>query len=487
MQVSEDFAMDDFLRSWDKPFTLKDFTRRMREKGFNLNQDESDAYLAESPYVFQVESGEFLTRAAVFTGKYFSFTLIPEEIKNKMFVPGHRFMPFVDEMQNPAAFTFVCNGEKLKTRVGEFRKETVLDLYRLFGEEYEVQYIASDPALVDLDLAALDFELPSRVKITGCDLSYFIDNIGLTVGDRILCRVINWDKGVIEIKPIHKERENDSGAVQIEESDRERILWCDKFEKSLIKIIETEGPCTTIEEQLAFTFFDNLETLCTENCDSVENFLAHSKKIGLEFFGVETRLWYKNQIVPAIGSWNGMEMEKDPGELQNLTFKIPEYILDSYLKDFEYGKEKDLTVLMKRMFPVNFALTNEEKKYVFLHIAERYAIIKKRYNYFADYPVGAIRKQALSLYSRVSALVYDVESSSAQFNQFPQQELVILSQLFTHINRILESINSNPDAAVEDETTLELSIEGMECNYEDIADAIRYVVEKQRRNDFTVV
>ena len=142
---------------------------------------------------------------------------------------------------------------------------------------------------------------------------------------------------------------------------------------------------------------------------------------------------------------------------------------------------------MKRMFPAKFALTNDEKKYVFLHIAERYATIKKSYNYFADYPVGAIRKQALSLYSLVSALVYDVESSNAQFNQFPQQELVILSQLFTHINRILESINSNPDAAVEDVATLELSIEGMECNYYDIVDAIRYVVEKQRRNDFTVV
>lgn len=487
MQVSENFAVDDFLRSCDKPFTLKDFTRRMRENGLNLNQDESDAYLAESPYVFQYESGEFITRAAAFTGKYFSFTLTPEEIKNRMFVPGHRFMPFVDEMQNPAAFTFVCKGEKLDSRVGEFRKETVLDLYRLFGEEYEVQYIASDPALVDLDLAAVDFELPSRVKITGCDISDFIDEAGLSVGDRILCRVINWDKGIIEIEPIHKERENNSGTVQIEESDRERILWCEKFEKSLIKIIETEGPCSTIEEQLAFTFFDNIDTLCTRNCDSVENFLARSKKIGLELFGVETRLWYKNQIVPAVGAWNGSEMEKDPCELQNLTFKIPEYILDSYLKDFEYSKEKDLVVLMKRMFPANFALTNDEKKYVFLHIAERYAIIKKDYNYFADYPVGAVRKQALSLYSRVSALVYDVESSSAQFNQFPQQELVILSQLFTHINRILESINSNPDAAVEDEATLELSIEGMECNFEDIVDAIRYVVEKQRRNDFTVV
>lgn len=458
----------------------------MRSNGFSFNHDKSDMYLSESPYVFHIEGGEFLTRAAVFTDRFFSFTLTPEEIKNKMFVPGHRFMPFVDEMQNPAAFTFVCNEVVLPSRVGEFRKETALDLFRLYGDEYEVQYIASDPALVNLDLAAMDFELPSRVKLTGCDLSFFVENMGLCAGDRILCRVLNWDKGVVEIFPTHKDRA-EGGVIQIDNSARERILWCEKFEQSLLKIIENEGPCATIEEQLAFTFFDNIEELCTVNCDSVENFLLHSKKIGLELFGVETRLWHKNQIVPAIGAWNGNQMEKDPGELQNLTFKIPEYVLDCYLKDFEYSKQKDLNILMKTMFPPSFALLPDEKKYVFLHIAQRYDIIKKKYNYFADYPVGAIRKQALALYSRVSALVYDVETSTAAFDKFPQQELVILSQLFTHINRILDSINANPDAAVEDEATLSLSIEGMEYNYDDIEDAIRYVIDTQRKDDLKVI
>lgn len=459
----------------------------MSRKGFVLSQKEGEEYLVDSPYVSWIENGKFVTRSAAFTNKFFSFTLTAEEFKNKMFVPGSRFMPFVDEMQNPASWTYFYDGQKIPHRVGTFRKETALDLNILYGEEYEVQYIAADPAMVGYDLASTDFELPSEVKVTGCDLERFIDSNGLRAGDRIVCRVINWDKGWIEIFPQARQRDAESGIVQLDAADHERLLWDDLFEEALIKILEKDGPCATIEEQLAFAFYENLEGLCSFNCGSVENYLLHSKKIDLELYGVETRLWFKGQDVPAVGKWNKGDMKKNPSELANLKFKIPECVLNNFLRDFEFKKEKDLTLLVKRMFPGNFSLTEDERRYVLLHIASRHAIIKKQYNYFADFPVGKIRDEALGLYSRVCSLVYDVESSSANFDKFPQNELVILSQLFGHINRILESIDNNPDAAVEDQGTLSLSLEGMEYNFEDIEGALRSVIETEKRNNFTIV
>lgn len=486
MQFSEDLAVDDFLRSRKTPFTLKDFTREMSRKGFSLSQREGEDYLADSPYVSWIEDGKFITRAAAFTGKFFSFTLTPEEAKNKMFVPGSRFIPFVDEMQNPASWTYVYDGKKVPPAVGLFRKETALDMYILYGEEYEVQYIGADPAMSGIDLAACDFELPPQVFLTGCDLSQFID-AGLKAGDRIVCRVIDWDKGQIEIFPQPRKRANDGEIVQIGDEDRERQAWGDSLEKALIEIFEREGPCATIEEQLAFAFYERIDELCSFNCDSVENFLLRSKKIGLEYFGVETRLWYKGQDVPAVGKWNKNDMKKDPGDLRNLKFKIPEYILDSFLRDFKYKKQTDLAVLLDTMFPENFALTADEKQYVLLRIASRHAIISKDYNYFADYPVAEVRSEALKLYQQVCSLVYDVETSSANFDKFPQNELVILSQLFGHINRILESIDSNPDAAIEDKGTLSLSLEGMGYNFEDIEGALRSVIESEKRKSITIV
>ena len=487
MQFSEDLAVDDFLRSRKTPFTLKDFTREMGLKGFNLSQREGEIYIADSPYVSWIEDGKFITRAAAFTGKFFSFTLTAEEFKNKMFVPGSRFMPFVDEMQNPASWTFICGGKIVPHKVGEFRKETALDLNILYGEEYEVQYIAADPAMSDYNIADTEFELPSIVKITGCDLSQFIDGDGLKAGDRIVCRVIDWDKGQIEIFPQQRSRDQSGAIVQIGDAESGRAAWGEAFEKALIKVLDREGPCATIEEQLAFAFYEDMENLCSFNCDSVENFLLRSKKIGLELFGVETRLWYKGQDVPAVGKWNKNDMKKDPGDLGNLKFKIPEYVLDNFLRDFKYKKQTDLAVLLQTMFPENFALTQDEKRYVLLRIASRHAIISKDYNYFADCPVAEIRSEALDLYQQVCSLVYDVETSSANFDKFPQNELVILSQLFGHINRILESIDSNPDAAIEDKGTLSLSLEGMEYNFEDIEGALRCVIESEKRKSVTIV
>lgn len=451
-----------------------------------MSQREGEDYLAESPYVSWIEDGKFITRAAAFTGRFFSFTLTPEEAKNKMFVPGSRFIPFVDEMQNPAGWTFVFDGQTLAHKVGEFRKETALDLNILYGEEYEVQYIGADPAMAEYDLADTEFELPPMVKITGCDLSRFVDQ-GLKAGDRIVCRVLDWDKGVIEIFPQQRSRAEDDGIVQIGDADHERLAWGDLLEKSLIEIFEREGPCATIEEQLAFAFYENIDGLCSFNCDSVENYLLRSKKIGLELFGVETRLWYKGQDVPAVGKWNKNDMKKDPGDLKNLKFKIPEYILDSFLRDFKYRKQTDLALLLQTMFPENFALTPDEKRYVLLRIAGRHAIISKDYNYFADYPVAEVRGEALRLYQQVCSLVYDVETSTANFDKFPQNELVVLSQLFGHINKILESIDSNPDAAIEDKGTLRLSLEGMAYNFEDIEGALRSVIESEKRNSITIV
>ncbi len=487
MQFSEDLAVDQFLRSCQIPFTLKDFTREMSRKGFSLSQREGEDYLADSPYVSWIEDGKFITRAAAFTGRFFSFTLTQEECKNKMFIPGSRFIPFVDEMQNPASWTYIYDGQKVPHAVGLFRKETAMDLYMLYGEEYEVQYIGADPAMSGVDLAGCDFELPPQVFLTGCDISQFIDTMGLKAGDRIVCRVVNWDKGQIEIFPQPRKRDEEGGIVQIGDADRERLAWGDLLEKSLIEIFEREGPCATIEEQLAFAFYENIDGLCSFNCDSVENYLLRSKKIGLELFGVETRLWYKGQDVPAVGKWNKNDMKKDPGDLRNLKFKIPEYILDSFLRDFKYRKQTDLTCLLETMFPENFALTPDEKRYVLLRIAGRHAIISKDYNYFADYPVAEVRGDALRLYQQVCSLVYDVETSTANFDKFPQNELVILSQLFGHINRILESIDSNPDAAIEDKGTLSLSLEGMAYNFEDIEDALRSVIESEKRNSITIV
>ncbi|MDE7140036.1 MAG: hypothetical protein K2O09_04680, partial [Treponemataceae bacterium] len=84
-------------------------------------------------------------------------------------------------------------------------------------------------------------------------------------------------------------------------------------------------------------------------------------------------------------------------------------------------------------------------------------------------------------------LVYDVECASDKLAEFPQQELVTLSQLFAHVSRMLEMLSRLNDSLDEDESALQLSLEGMEYNFEDICYQLKAVLDRLKHDRFKVV
>ena len=118
---------------------------------------------------------------------------------------------------------------------------------------------------------------------------------------------------------------------------------------------------------------------------------------------------------------------------------------------------------------------------------QRNEILRQKYNWFADFSRGAIRHRALELYTKVGDLVYDVECASDKLAEFPQQELVTLSQLFAHVSRMLEMLSRLNDSLDEDESALQLSLEGMEYNFEDICYQLKAVLDRLKHDRFKVV
>ena len=161
--------------------------------------------------------------------------------------------------------------------------------------------------------------------------------------------------------------------------------------------------------------------------------------------------------------------------------------MDSYLKDYMYQKKTNIKELVDTIFPKAFVMTPEEKKCFLLHIMNRNVILLKSYNWFADFVTGAIRHRALKLYSRISTLVYDIDSTGKNLDKFPQQELVILSQLFGHLSRILESIEREASYVIQDSDSIMLSLEGMEYNFDEIKDELIAAVAELHKNDFTII
>lgn len=490
MSKKMDFTLPELmLRNSKNIFSVKDIKDLLSKMGLKLTLRETRAFIESSPYIFILEDGMYMSRSAAFSYEFFSIKPSAFEFSKRVFFSGDRCMPFADVEVHPADFDFYYKNKKLKTKAIEVDSDFAIDLYMLFGEEYASQYIAADPANKnEIDLTQTNYTLPVNVKLTAFDLKPLIDD-GFTKNDRLLCYVESWGECKICVDFEHDNTDNifDSGLIGKQRSD-----WYIKLENYLLESFELIGPCATIEEQLANVFFEHRLELCQKNCGSVEEMLKISKKVALESFGVETRLWKKGEVVPAFGNWSDVNL--DSAEVKNarkidekLTLKnIPDSVIDQYILDMFFRKENDLSLVKNRIFKNAQNFTSVEEESILLQLKERSAILRKSYNWFADQRLGPVRQSALLLYTDVFMLVHKIDVMEGSYDSLPQQELVILLQLFTHLSQMVENFFAG-DCSEKDAESLAISIEGMQYNFEDIAGRLESAIEDQYIKKFTVI
>ncbi|MDE5899457.1 MAG: hypothetical protein K2H09_09385 [Treponemataceae bacterium] len=505
MKIPADVIVSKFLRTYPDTFSAKEFEAMLSRIGVKTSLTDCEEFLEGSVNVFALADGTYATRACAFTGAYFSFRPTRKEIDKGAFIAGHRCIPFVDPDAHSCRLTFLFNGAPLPRAVIEIDSNTALDLFALYGEEFEVQYIAADPANAGLDLSATDFSLPSKIKLSGFSIEPLVRDAGFQSGDRLLCAVRDWDAGTIDVSVLPH---NDS-PFQMNAQDMEREQWYSVLEQCLLESFDNAGPRASIEEQLAFVFADKRSELCGMNCGAVEELFRRSKKIGFEPFGVETRLWRKGEDVPAVGTWNScgegiasgaensaaqqpslkQEAQQETGESIRILAEeqAPDYLVDAYLKDALYAKQDDFIKILLNLYPNFFQFPSHQQKLMLLHLETRHGILVRDYNRFADFDVGEIRHKALELYSAVNELVCSIDMAGTNLAHYPQQPLVILSQIFGHVMHIIEMIQTDPASVIREMNEVTLSLEGMEFNFEEISGQLKSALYEESQNGFSII
>lgn len=480
MNWLQDFT-NRFLRTYMEPFSVKDVEQVLASAGIHLRQEELTDYLNSCPYVFALENNRYLTYAAAFDGFLFSIKPTKQEVDKGVFIVGHRCIPFVDFDMLPHQLKFIYNGKKLRTTVETFDSDFVIEHYSLFGEEYAVQYIAEDPANKDLNLIERDFLLPQKIKLTCISLKPFIKDSGFKYGDRLLCRIVNWDEGKIGLIALPDKRKS------LFEAEPKRERWYRYLENALLRCFDRFGPCSSINEQLSKVFYEHKMDLHDLDCGSIEEFLQKSTKIGFESFGVETRLWKKGEEIPAVGAWNydAATFENGIGVNSNLIV-IPDFVLDNFIVDSFVNNVCSLEDLPKYILPNSINLGEAENEELQEQIKNRAVLLKKSYNRFADFNIAPIRHRALLLYKKIWALMCEIDSMKKDLRELPQAELVLLSQLFSHSMRILQSLLPM-NTIYDDIETMDMSLEGMEFNFEDVSELLEAELAKQQRSDYIVI
>lgn len=489
MKKNREYLAFQFLRTYLKPFSLLEMKKVLEACGIRADKDETRLFLESSPHVLSLTDGTYVTKAGAFTGEIFSMMPTGAEAEQGVLVPGDRCLPFIESERILSTLTFFANGKQIPSKRGTFETDDAIDLFMFFGEEYANQYIASDPANEDLNLAEREFELPSRIGLTGIDLGYLERNYGYKLGDRILCCVSDWDKGYINVMVVH----SSDNRFNLGEVGEKRLEWFDYAEEKLLECFDLHGPLASIEDQLVDFFYDNRKKLCVPYCGSLQELMRKTRKVGFQNYGVETRLWRKDEDVPAFGQWNNdvFELtEQAKSEMSYTDFVVsmfPDSALDAFVMDCFYSKSDDVC---QRFFEYveqkPETMSDAMVSSIALSLKNKSSILSRDYNWFRDQGIGEIRHKAVELFKDVFLLSKKIDYTGRSISEFPQQELIILSQISSHILQMMDNIAMEKDAEDYREAMI-ASLDGMQWNFENISVVLDEALAKAERSQFKIL
>lgn len=492
MDLSIEALSETFLRTCLSTFTASTFQKFLSSKKIKVCKTDIEDFLDNEPLVFRLSQNEYITRAGVFSDAYFSIRPSKYEIDHNILIIGHRCMPFIDPEMLPHELTIYIDGKKLRKTMEMIPVREVSSKYYLYGDEYVPQYVSFDPANKGADFSQNDFELPQIVKLTVFDMKSVYSKTCFKFNDRLLLKVVDWDTGCLEMKTLCDKKAN---PFEQNSTTDKRQEWFQTLEKATLDSFEIHGPCENIDEQLSWVIAENRELLCIPECGSIEELVDHTKKIVLSIYGVETRLWKFGEEVPATGIWDEQNQSSRSNlhnsEVQSLFYSaalpVPETVTEIYLYDSLYRKDKSIYDVFKRIVPNGYYVNSRLSVLIMLQLAQKRDIIRNDYNWFADCEIGAVRSRALQLYSKLISLLTRFGLSGLDVQSSPQQSVVVMSQLFIHATRLVESFRLDVNLSENERNAILLSLEGMEYSFQDIEADLLEAIDKYEKHNFSII
>ena len=224
MDLSASFAIENFLFSYLEDFTVDDFCRNLKTSGVKLSKAQGVDLLNSSDYVFSLVNEEYITRAGVFTGRYFSFKPTKEEIRKGHIILGHRCMPFVNPDIAPDKISIRYGKKIIAPEPTVFSVNLAMDIFALYGEGYVIPYVFNDSANEEISISSIQYNMPNEISLTSWPLNKIPGGKEIKYGDRLLCRVVDWKENEIEIS----ERNGHKVIVFIGQAAHGSIPWCGK-------------------------------------------------------------------------------------------------------------------------------------------------------------------------------------------------------------------------------------------------------------------
>lgn len=481
-----DQRLMEFLYDRTEPFTIDELFAFLGAPGNKQSRESLSGYLLYHQFAYVNVSDDgyseyWITRAGLFTGAVTLIRPSAHEIASGILVPGSRLVPFINPALLPHELSFVFASRPLPRTPVTMNTASLYPLYRFFGEEYTPQFLSLDNDRNAELFSGNDFVDPEECIIQAVDLKEVYWKESFTPGDLLRARVINWREGVVELSVLP------AGQRDVE---REKS-WIRLFEESIVNVFELVGPGASMDEQLSFAFYLNQSLLSENNPACLYNIIEKSERIGIEPYGVESRLWYRNMEIPAQGTWN-MAIVSAPentaeGAFMQLGLPVSDQIMQAYILDALFLKEDTIDAMFDRLVPVHGTTPSFCIPEIRRAAGERFAYLQSRYNWFADHEQGTLRNRFVVLHNALTVFILHLQHVGIVPNQIPDQGAVILGQIMAHAISALELLSETqavPDAETE---SLWVSIEGMEDSFFETKTAIQEVLPGLLKSRFSVI
>jgi len=486
MKRSPEDKLLDFIYDQLDPFTIPELLRFLGENVTPAACRSAEQYLEHNhlAYEFPDEPGyekEWISRAGLFTDR--SVILIPgkDEIAAGVLIPGSRFLPFCNPSLLPHELIFYIGDRELPRKQIEVTPEDTYKHYQLFGDEYVPQYLSLDNDENAEIFASTEYDDPDSFYLLAVDLGDFYWKSGFKPGDRIAATLVDWVEGVfvLDLMPA-------SAIVPAQEAE-----WKSSLESSLSASFKSIGAAGSMDEQLSYAYFIGGDELFSLQATEAGLAIHESKRIGFEPYGVETRLWFRDEPVPPPDRWTislvSMPASLLEEALVQLGLPVSPRIFDSYLFDVLYRRETDLDAVLDRLVPVRLTDNAFCIPVIERAIETRLKEIRKSYNIFTDSEQGRLRSRFIALHSELTRFIFSLRDTGLQPDAMPEQGAVILAQIMAHTISALENLDFPVSGNPPDLENLWLSIEGMEDSFFDIKTVINEALPELIKQRFTIV
>ena len=487
MTFSQEDALYEFLDITSAPFDLEmvvSFIRMIDPTRVNHLANEVKEFINFRNLAFSLGNRQWISRRGYFEPIPFVINPSRLELLNGILIPGHRCIPFANPALLPQEYIFYWKDNEIPFTTTEGEPEEFYPFYNIFGEEYAPQYVARDNPENETAFNSDPYEDPPEVSITTMDMRSIYRETSFVPGDRFVVQSLDWRKGIFSLERVE--------AKEWELSDL--YSWFEAAEAGFEDSFNLLGPGSSTEEQIAFAYWYGGKRMREIPAYSLEEFLYEkTERIELTPYGIETRFWFTGREIQDL---KRLDMTQDRSEkthiegfLNEKKIPISEQLLRSYMLDYLYRGEMDISALIQRVIPQTIGINPSERRFLESYITAELLELQDNYSPFTDKDMGPVRQRVGELHSAVIELAAKLDNENIDPSWLPKHVFIILSQIQSHAAGVMEELDPEenpPDLKLELEL-IDNSLDSMIETYEEIRGLIDEALVNFRRNRFSLV